>query len=67
VIASGREKIGEVKRVIGVPWDAVEGARRKIKEMLQRAVEDMKVSAAPVTVVGGGSILFMDELEGVTR
>jgi hypothetical protein len=36
---------------------------------LRRVVEDMKVSAAPVTVrlVSGGSIVYMDELEGVMR
>ena len=69
VVASGRGKIGAVKSVTGVPRDVIDGARRRINEILQRVVEDMKVSAAPVTVllVGGGSIEYMDELEGVTR
>jgi hypothetical protein len=47
----------------------VKGARRSIKVILQKAVEEMKVSNSPVTVllVGGGSILYMDELCGVTK
>jgi hypothetical protein len=50
VVASKREKIGAVKSVTEVPRDMIDGARRGINEILQRAVEDMKVSAAPVTV-----------------
>ncbi|CZR69976.1 probable N-methylhydantoinase A/acetone carboxylase, beta subunit [Phialocephala subalpina] len=69
VVASGKEKIGDTALASSIPGDVVKGARKEIKAILQRAVEDMKVSAAPVTVllVGGGSIVYMDELEGVTK
>jgi N-methylhydantoinase A/oxoprolinase/acetone carboxylase beta subunit len=69
VVASGKEKIGDAALTKSVPEEVVKGARKEIKAILQRAVEDMKVSAAPVTVllVGGGSIIYMDELEGVTK
>lgn len=68
VVAAGKEKVGDVKLAV-IPENVVAGARRCIKNILQRAVEDMKVSSALVTVllVGGGSILYMDELEGVAN
>ncbi|KAE8441773.1 hypothetical protein EG329_004331 [Mollisiaceae sp. DMI_Dod_QoI] len=69
VVASGKEQIGEPSLVSSVPEEVVNAARKEIKAILQRAIEAMKVSAAPVTVllVGGGSIVYMDELEGVTK
>lgn len=69
VVASGKEKIGDVSLVGSIIGDVGKGARKEIKAVLQRAVEDMKVSADPVTVllVGGGSILYMDEIKGVTK
>jgi N-methylhydantoinase A/oxoprolinase/acetone carboxylase beta subunit len=68
VVAAGKEKIGNPELAL-IPDDVVEGARKCIKSILQRAVDDMKVSSAPVTVllVGGGSIVYMDELEGVAK
>lgn len=69
VVASGKEQIGDPSLASSIPEDVVKGARKEIKAILQRAVEDMKVSAAPVTalLVGGGSIVYMDELDGVTK
>jgi N-methylhydantoinase A/oxoprolinase/acetone carboxylase beta subunit len=68
VVAAGKEKIGNPELAL-IPDDVVEGARKCIKSIIQKAVEDMKVSSAPVTVllVGGGSIVYMDEMEGVTK
>lgn len=65
--ASGGENIGNTDLAAKVPQHVLDGARKSVKAMLQRAIEDMKVSSAPVTVllVGGGSIVYMDELEGV--
>jgi N-methylhydantoinase A/oxoprolinase/acetone carboxylase beta subunit len=54
VAAAEKEKIGQTKAVSRIAPKIIDGARQ-IKRILQRAIEDMKVSAAPVTVllVGG--------------
>jgi N-methylhydantoinase A/oxoprolinase/acetone carboxylase beta subunit len=69
VVASGRAAIGMAEAMTSITPEIILGARNGIKEILQRAIEDMKVSAAPVTVllVGGGSIVYMDEFKGVTQ
>ncbi|KUJ07642.1 DUF917-domain-containing protein [Mollisia scopiformis] len=69
VVASGKEQIGDTELVRSIPADVIESVRKEIRGILQRAIEDMKVSSAPVTVllVGGGSIVYMEELEGVTK
>jgi len=67
VVASGKEKIGTTELAAKISENVLKGARKSIKSLLQRAIEDMKVSSAPVTVllVGGGSIVYMDELDGI--
>lgn len=67
-VACGKQRIGNADLVADIPPDVREGARRQIKKVLESLVENMKVSTAPVTVllVGGGSILLMDDLQGVT-
>jgi hypothetical protein len=67
VVASGVATIGEPKRVQHVSSNVTTEARKQIKKILEKAIEDMKVSAAPVTalLVGGGSVIVMDDLEGV--
>lgn len=67
VVASGNNTTLGNTTISNVPSAVIDEARRKIKAVLQRAVESMKVSARPATVllVGGGSIIYMDELEGV--
>lgn len=69
VVASGTQKVGNCGAVSNIKPETIAGARQGIKAILQRAIEDMKVSAAPITVllVGGGSIVYMDTLEGVTE
>jgi len=69
VVACGKQRIGNADLVAGIPPDVREGARRQIKKVLESLVENMKVSTAPVTVllVGGGSILLMDDLQGVAE
>lgn len=61
---------GVVKDSLRVPKVApsvLAGARKQISNMLQQVIEEMKVSAAPIIVllVGGGSIIQMDGLDGV--
>ena len=67
VTASGAVEIGDVSKVKHISSDLVTKARARIKQILERAVDDMKVSDAPVTLllVGGGSVVLLDQLEGV--
>lgn len=69
VVAAGKGKIGDVSRAQDIPGDLVNKTREQIRKILTRAVDDMKVSAQPVTLllVGGGSIVYMDQLEGVAE
>lgn len=69
VVASGAADIGDPARVEHLPPSLVATARAQIKKLLERAVDDMKVSELPVTLllVGGGSVVQMDPLEGVTE
>lgn len=67
VVASGSQNIGDSSKVSSIPQEVVAEARKCIRKILERAVEGMKVSALPITalLVGGGSIVYMDALEGV--
>ncbi|KAM5467014.1 hypothetical protein MauCBS54593_005634 [Microsporum audouinii] len=67
VVAAGREQIGDASKVADVSPQIVDEARRAITKLLNRGIESMKVSSLPVTVllVGGGSIIYTDDLEGV--
>ncbi|EEP81448.1 conserved hypothetical protein [Uncinocarpus reesii 1704] len=67
VVATGSHSIGDSSKAATIPKAIVDEARKGIKKILERAVDGMKVSALPVTVllVGGGSIIYMDTLEGV--
>ncbi|KAJ5980235.1 hypothetical protein N7481_007533 [Penicillium waksmanii] len=69
VVASGKAEIGDVSKAKAIPAKIVQGARNQIKKILERVVEDMKVSDLPVSLllVGGGSIVQMDDLKGVTE
>lgn len=69
VVAAAKADIGDTKLAHAIPKKLVTNARAEIKKILERAVEDMKVSNLPVTLllVGGGSIIHMDDLEGVAE
>lgn len=69
VVASGAAEIGDSGRVQHLPSSLVTVARTQIKKLLERAVDDMKVSELPATLllVGGGSVVQMDPLEGVSE
>ncbi|OAL50289.1 DUF917-domain-containing protein [Pyrenochaeta sp. DS3sAY3a] len=69
VVALGKAKLGNPSLVGDLPKPLVENARKEIKKMLERVVEQMKVSAAPVHVllVGGGALLVTETLEGVDK
>ena len=59
--------IGNPKRVLDLERSIVAGVRQKITKMLEQVIEEMKVSAASVIalLVGGGSIIQMDTLDGI--
>nr|KAK5438916.1 hypothetical protein LTR18_008351 [Exophiala xenobiotica] len=67
VVASGHADIGDASRVKDVPKDVITKARYRMKRLLENAVDAMKLSAddAIVILVGGGSIVHMDDLAGV--
>ncbi|KAF4125452.1 N-methylhydantoinase A/oxoprolinase/acetone carboxylase, beta subunit [Geosmithia morbida] len=67
VVAAGKEKIGDVSKVRHVPAHVIEKARASMKNIMEKAIDSMKLSADPavVIVVGGGSIVNIDQLDGV--
>ncbi|KAH0845037.1 hypothetical protein AYO21_01700 [Fonsecaea monophora] len=69
VVASGHADIGDKSRVKDVPKDIVSKARLRVKKILENAVDAMKLSAddAVVILVGGGSIVHMEDLDGVGK
>ncbi|KAI6168449.1 hydantoinase [Pisolithus thermaeus] len=68
-VAAGRASIGDPSLVENISPSTIDGAQKTIKAMLQNTLDIMKTSAAdiPIYLVGGGSILAPDELEGVSR
>ncbi|KAL1984915.1 hypothetical protein VTN96DRAFT_8574 [Rasamsonia emersonii] len=69
VVASGKAQIGDASKVAHISADVVVKARSEIKKIIERTVNRMKVSDLPVTLllVGGGSIVQMDPLDGVAK
>lgn len=69
VVASGKADIGDRSKVEHIPKTVLDNARLRIKKILENAIDNMKVSDLPVVVllVGGGSIVNMDELKGVVE
>lgn len=67
IVASEKHQIGNPTLVAGIPEQVVSDTCLEIKRMIQSVIEEMKVSADPPTVVlvGGGSILIQDGLDGV--
>lgn len=69
VVACGKADIGDKSKVAHIPEDIIAKARACIRKMLEQAVDKMKISEQPVTLllVGGGSIIQMDPLRGVAE
>ncbi|KAE8331900.1 hypothetical protein BDV39DRAFT_167784 [Aspergillus sergii] len=68
VTASAKADIGDRKKVEHIPAQVVTKAREQIRKILERAMDGMKISDRPVVLllVGGGSVIHMDDLNGVT-
>lgn len=61
--------MGDVSKVSSVTSETVKNARLRVKKMLENGVDRMKLTAddAVLVLVGGGSIVQMDDLEGVSK
>ena len=68
-IAAGLAGIGNRDSVRGIEPTLIEEAQSQVKGMLEAVVDQLKLSAAPVPVVlvGGGSILVRDSLDGASE
>ncbi|EXJ73955.1 uncharacterized protein A1O5_02249 [Cladophialophora psammophila CBS 110553] len=67
VVASKAADIGDYDKVKSIPEHLIAGGKADIKRQLDRAIDKMKVSSAPVSVllVGGGSVILTEDLDGV--
>jgi N-methylhydantoinase A/oxoprolinase/acetone carboxylase beta subunit len=68
-VAAGRAEVGDGSRVAGLAPALVAAVQEHIREMVAVAVDRMKTSATavPVIVVGGGSILIHERIEGTSE
>ncbi|KPI39285.1 uncharacterized protein AB675_5173 [Cyphellophora attinorum] len=67
-VASGLD-IGDRSKVSDISSEMVTGARQRMKKMLERVIDRLKLTPAPLPVilVGGGSIICPSELDGVSE
>jgi N-methylhydantoinase A/oxoprolinase/acetone carboxylase beta subunit len=68
-VAVGRAQLGDLGQVQSLPTALVEEGLTYIARCLEDSIDRMKLSAdlVPVVAVGGGSILFPDQLRGVSE
>ena len=66
-VAAGQARLGDVTRVSGLDPTMVQRARKRIHALVAAAVERVRTTPEPlpVLVVGGGSILLGNALDGV--
>lgn len=67
-VLGGRLDIGDAEQVRPLSEKQLAAVRKAIKTCIESAVDRLKTSAAPVPVllVGGGSVLVEDELDGAS-
>jgi N-methylhydantoinase A/oxoprolinase/acetone carboxylase beta subunit len=68
-VADGRASFGARERVAGLERSLVRDALAWVEARIAESVDRMKTSSHPITVVlvGGGSVLLRDSLEGASR
>jgi N-methylhydantoinase A/oxoprolinase/acetone carboxylase beta subunit len=68
-VSAGRAQLGDPSQVQTLPARIVEEGLTAIKRSLEESVDRVKLSAKPVPVVavGGGSLLFPEQLLGVSE
>ncbi|KIW56436.1 hypothetical protein, variant 3 [Exophiala xenobiotica] len=69
VVANGAAIVGQPEKVKDIPEELIKAAKADIKRQVEKAIDNMKVSSAPVSVllVGGGSIILTEGLYGVAE
>lgn len=69
VVGLGKFSLGDVTKLSHISKEFLEKAYQKMVEIVEEAIDKMKTSATsvPVILVGGGSILFPDELKGASE
>jgi N-methylhydantoinase A/oxoprolinase/acetone carboxylase beta subunit/DUF917 family protein len=67
-VANGLD-IGDRSRISDISSEMVAGARQRMRKMLERVIDRLKLTPAPLPVilVGGGSIICPSELDGVSE
>ena len=68
-VAGGLASVGNQDYVSNIDSSLIERVTKEIQEMVSVAVDRMKTSASlvPAVIVGGGSILIQDEIEGTSE
>ncbi|MEH7252678.1 hydantoinase/oxoprolinase family protein [Neobacillus niacini] len=68
-VALGKVQLGDPSKVAHLDKDLLNKIYAKMVELVEEAIDKMKTSADPVPVilVGGGSILLPEELEGASQ
>jgi N-methylhydantoinase A/oxoprolinase/acetone carboxylase beta subunit len=68
-VAIGRVKLGDPKKLTKTAIEMAPKVDREIKLMVEKCIDALKLSATPVPVVlvGGGSILLSDKIEGASE
>ncbi len=68
-VAAGRIQLGDPRQIQSLAVSMVEAGLAYISRSLEDSIDRMKLSADPVPVVavGGGSILFPEQLRGVSE
>ncbi|KAK5996884.1 Putative D-/L-hydantoinase subunit A-like protein [Cladobotryum mycophilum] len=69
VVAQGKAELGDASLMKDIPESTISKANSEIKGMLEKVIDKMKVSSAPVHVllVGGGALLITEDLDGVDK
>ncbi|MFJ5622842.1 ROK family protein [Peribacillus loiseleuriae] len=68
-VALGNVELGDASKVAHLDQKLLKQVYQKMIDMVEEAIDKMKISAAPVPVilVGGGSILFPELLKGASE
>ena len=68
-VAGGLASVGNRDHISNIDSALIERVTKEIQEMVSVAVDRMKTSASlvPAVIVGGGSILIQDEIEGTSE
>jgi N-methylhydantoinase A/oxoprolinase/acetone carboxylase beta subunit len=68
-VAIGHANLGDSKKLAKLGKTTVKRVDRTIRQMVEACIDRLKLSPAdvPVVLVGGGSILLPDEIEGASK